>query len=209
MPPPSHATALLCPRAQMRRYATEPPALTTLPLPTWAGLVSIAVGGSAIYGASLSLRFPGWRPAKGALWLALSAGLGWCVFGPSLLLVTRRNAFACAHACLVTMAYGEAVLLSAAAANLLQSRLPPAAQLDPLRFNLVTVGLSNVLLPGRANCLPVESRPQLSSRYRIAKKGARNLCCRKLIAPCVFFSPARPVSSAGMCCGRCSIVATS
>jgi hypothetical protein len=146
MHPPSLFAALLHPRAQMRRYAADPPMFATLPLPAWAGLVGIAAGGSAIYGASLSLRFPGWRPDKGALWLALSAGLGWCVFGPSLLLVTRRNAFACAHACLVTMAYGEAVLLSGAAANLLQSRLPPAAQIDPLRFNLATVGFSNVLM---------------------------------------------------------------
>jgi hypothetical protein len=85
----------------MRRFAAEPPTLSTLPGPAWAGLVGIAVGGSAVYGASLSLRFPRWRPDNGALWLALSAGLGWCVFGPTLVLVTRRNALTCAHACLV------------------------------------------------------------------------------------------------------------
>jgi hypothetical protein len=130
----------------MRRFAAAPPTLSTLPLPTWAGLVGIAVGGSSVYGASLSRRFPRWRPTSGALWLALSAGLGWCVFGPTLLLVTRRNALTCAHACLVTMAYGEAVLVSGALANLLQAHAPRRNQVDPLRFNLATVGLSNVVM---------------------------------------------------------------
>jgi hypothetical protein len=57
-------------------------------------------------------------------------------------LVTRRNALTCAHACLVTMAYGEAVLVSGAAANLVQACSPPGNQIDPLHFNLATVGCS-------------------------------------------------------------------
>jgi len=143
---PTLSSALRHPRTQMRRFAAEPPTLSTLPVPTWVGLVGIAVGGSAVYGASLSRRFPRWRPTGGALWLALSAGLGWCVFGPTLLLVTRRNALTCAHACLVTMTYGEAVLVSGALANLLQAHAPRRNQVDPLRFNLATVGLSNVVM---------------------------------------------------------------
>lgn len=143
---PTLSSALYRPRTQMRRFVAAPPTLSTLPVSTWAGLVSIAVGGSAIYGASLSLRFPRWRPTSGALWLALSAGLGWCVFGPALVLATRRNAFTCAHACLVTMAYGEAVLVSGAAANLLQTHTALRDQVDPLRFNQATVGLSNVVM---------------------------------------------------------------
>lgn len=139
-------SALRHPRTHMRQFAATPPDLSTLPVPTWASLVSIAVGGSAIYGASLSLRFPGWRPTSGALWLALSAGLGWCVFGPTLVLVTRRNPCTCAHACLVTMAYGEAVLVSGALANLVQTHAPPHNQLDPTHFNLATVGVSNVVM---------------------------------------------------------------
>ncbi len=146
MPHVPLSSALRHPRTQMRRFATEPPTLSTLPVSTWAGLVGIAVGGSAVYGASLSRRFPRWRPTSGALWLALSAGFGWCVFGPTLLLVTRRNALTCAHACLVTMAYGEAVLVSGALANLLHTCSPPGNQIDPLRFNLATVGLSNVVM---------------------------------------------------------------
>ncbi len=146
MPSPTLSSALRHPRTQMRRFAAAPPTLSTLPVPTWAGLVGIAVGGSAVYGASLSRRFPRWRPTSGALWPALSAGLGWCVFGPTLLLITRRNALTCAHACLVTMAYGEAVLVSGALANLLQAHAPRRNQIDPLRFNLATVGLSNVVM---------------------------------------------------------------
>jgi hypothetical protein len=146
MPHLALASALRHPRTQMCRFAAAPPRLSMLPVRTWAGLVGIAVGGSAIYGASLSLRFPRWRPDSGALWLALSAGLGWCVFGPTLVLVTRRNALTCAHACLVTMAYGEAVLVSGAAANLPHACAPPDTQIDPLRFNLATVGCSNVVM---------------------------------------------------------------
>jgi hypothetical protein len=35
------------PRTQMHRFDAAPPTLSTLPEPTWAGLVGIAVGGSA------------------------------------------------------------------------------------------------------------------------------------------------------------------
>jgi hypothetical protein len=45
---------------RLLRFATEPPTLSTLSVSTWAGLVGIAVGGSAVYGASLSLHFPRW-----------------------------------------------------------------------------------------------------------------------------------------------------
>jgi len=72
MPHLTLTSALRHPRTQMRRFAAEPPTLSTLPVRTWAGLVGIAVGGSAIYGASLSLRFPRWRPISrraGAPWM--------------------------------------------------------------------------------------------------------------------------------------------
>lgn len=79
------------PHAALRAFDNAPPTPATLPYTTWAGLTGIAIGGSALYGASLSLVLPRWRPSAGALWLALSAGLGWFVFGPALVLVTRRN----------------------------------------------------------------------------------------------------------------------
>jgi hypothetical protein len=89
----------------------------SIPYRLWGSLATIAVGGSLVYGASLSLLFHRWRPGRSALWLALSAGGGWCIFGPLLVLVSRRRVQTCAQACLTTMTYGEAVLVSGAAVN--------------------------------------------------------------------------------------------
>lgn len=124
------------PVRQLRAFDTmwavkpQPPSLV------WAGLVAIAVGGSFLYGASLSFVFPQWHPVAGAVWLALSAGLGWCVLGPALILFCRRNPFTLAHACMVAMAYGEGVLVIGAAFNLLLARFPSGSPLSPLSFNI-------------------------------------------------------------------------
>jgi hypothetical protein len=88
-------------------------------LGVWFVFFLIAVFGSLLYGASLSLAFPGLNLQKGALLILLSAGLGWFVFGPLLLLATRLPLLLCAHACMVTMAYGELVLAFGALGNLL------------------------------------------------------------------------------------------
>ena len=134
------------PRQQLRAFDATNPTLFNLPCLTWVLLTGIAVIGSCIYGASLSLVFPQWRPTAGALWLALSAGLGWCVFGPMLVVATRRNAFTLAHACLVTMAYGEAVLVVGATLNLLMRVTNLMAVVPPGPFNLAWVALSNVVM---------------------------------------------------------------
>jgi hypothetical protein len=128
------------PRAQLRALDET----RNLPYTTWAGLTFIAVAGSMIYGASLSLVFPQWRVAEGAMWLTLSAGLSWCVFGPALVLLTRRHIFTCAHACLVTMAYGEAVLVTGACVNGVIAFAD--GQGVALFFNIVCVALSNVVM---------------------------------------------------------------
>jgi hypothetical protein len=108
----------LCrPAATLRQLDPLTPA--SVPWRTWTLLVLIAVGGSCTFGASLALQFPGWRPGAGAAWLALSAGLAWCLFGPALILLTRRSPWTLAHACLVTMAYGDGVLQLAAIGNVL------------------------------------------------------------------------------------------
>lgn len=109
--------ALGRPVATLKRL--DPLAPASVPWRTWALLVLIAVGGSCTFGASLALQFPGWRPGAGAAWLALSAGLAWCLFGPALMLLTRRSPWTLAHASLVTMAYGEGVLQLAALGNVL------------------------------------------------------------------------------------------
>lgn len=127
---------LRTPRQELRRVA----AVSRPPWITWFWLVGIAVGGSCIYGASLSMALRGWQAMHSAIWLALCAGLGWCVFFPVLLLVTGRGMIACGHACLVTMAYGEAVLLVGALVNLAITMPHPAA------LNFAIVALSNVVM---------------------------------------------------------------
>ena len=134
------------PRRQLVAFDDLPPTLSTLPLLTWGLLTGIAVIGSCLYGASLSLVFPQWRPTASALWLALSAGMGWCVFGPVLVAATRRNAFTLAHACLVTMAYGEAVLVTGALLNVMLRWTNLMAAVPPGPFNLAWVTLSNIVM---------------------------------------------------------------
>jgi len=149
---PSLWHCLRHPRRQLAAFDATRPALATVPYLTWCLLTAIAVIGSFIYGASLSLVLPQWRPGAGALWLALSAGLSWCVFGPVLVVAARRSAFTCAHACLVTMAYGEAVLCVGAMLNLL---LKAATIVPPGPFNLAWVGLSNIVM---ATALAIQLR---------------------------------------------------
>jgi hypothetical protein len=131
-----------------------------IPYGLWICLAGIAVGGSLLYGASLSLALPEWQPGSSALWLAFSAGLSWCLFGPALVLVTRRRVLTCAHACLVTMAYGEAVLAAGACLNLLFHLAPSLARsIAPGPTNLALVGVSNgvmaALLTGQMRALGV------------------------------------------------------
>src|SRR5258705_319141 len=76
----------------------------------WVALVFVAIAGSLFYGASLGLVLPGWDIAAAALWLALSAGLAWCVLIPVLCWVGRVGIASCFDACLVSMAFGEIVL---------------------------------------------------------------------------------------------------
>lgn len=112
-----------------------------IPWPLWGLLSAVAVGGSLLYGASLSRVLPGWQVGGSALWLALAAGVSWCVFGPALVIVTKQPARVCIHACLVTMAYGEAVLAFGALLNLLGILRPVAAA-----GNLAVVSISNAVM---------------------------------------------------------------
>lgn len=138
--------SLLSPGPTLRRLDASGPGSTRLPYRVWAALVAVAVLGSCLYGASLSLVLPRWRPWAGARWVALSAGLAWCVFGPGLMLLTRRHPLTLAHACLVTMAYGEAVLALGAGLNLLLRASGLSRRVPAGPFNLAWVGLSNVVM---------------------------------------------------------------
>jgi hypothetical protein len=133
------------PAKQLVAFQGLNPPLDELPFACWITLVAIAVLGSGFYGATLGLVIDGWRLGEGALLLTLSAGLAWCVFGPTLLAATRLPAFCGAHACLVTMAYGEAILAVGAAVNMLSwaTGLKPA---DSVAFNIAWVALSNLVM---------------------------------------------------------------
>lgn len=142
---PSLISCLSSPRKQLRAFELSCLSLKELPYNTWIALTVIAVVGSCLYGASLSLVLPDWQPTGGALWILLSAGLGWFIFGPSLIYITKKNIFICAQACMITMAYGEGVLTIAALVNLfLYFNLPVSLDLAMLNFTMVVV--SNIVM---------------------------------------------------------------
>lgn len=117
-------------------------------LPVWIGLVFVAFAGSLFFGASLAWAFPSWNRLHGALWLTLSAGTGWLLLGPTLIGVSRRPVREIAFACLVAMAYGEAVLAIGAVANFLLREHG-----DPVWRNGLVVAASNVVMAGRLSTL--------------------------------------------------------
>jgi hypothetical protein len=97
---------------------------------TWGWLTAVAVAGTVVYGSAL--------PRPSALRLLAATALSWCLFGPALVWVTRKRALTCAHACLVTMTYGIAVLAVGAGI----SRLLSPGSL----FHLAWVALSNAIM---------------------------------------------------------------
>ncbi len=116
----------------------------TIPFTRWSLLLAVAIGGSLLYGASLSLVLPGWNLGGAALWLTLSAGLAWGVFIPTLWLAARLPLWRCLDACLVTMAAGEVILASGALVNavLWWQDLAVNAAL----INALVVGISNIAM---------------------------------------------------------------
>jgi len=107
-------------------------------------LVTVAVVGSCLYGASLSLVFPAWLASTGAVWLTLSAGFAWCVFIPCLCAITRLPFATCFTACLVAMAAGEVVLVSGALVNVLLRAHGPFEH--AVWINGGTIAISNVAM---------------------------------------------------------------
>ncbi len=132
-------------REQIKAFEASPITWQSVPYGIWAALTAIAVIGSCIYGASLSLVLPSWQLTSGALWILLSAGFGWFIFGPTLIFVTKKNIFTCAHACMVTMAYGEGVLTLTALVNLILAfNLPVSFDVGVFNFSMVVV--SNIVM---------------------------------------------------------------
>ena len=114
---------------------------------TWpirALLVAVAVGGSCLYGASLSWTLPGWSAGGSAVWMAVSAGLAWLVFIPALAIVARRSLACCLDASLLAMAVGEVVLIAGAGMNALVLMRPSAAV--AIALNSFIVAFSNITM---------------------------------------------------------------
>lgn len=113
-------------------------------LVVWLGLIAIAVTGSGIFGASLSLVLPAWKLWSGAAWLILSAGLAWVVFIPALAWGTRESLAVCFHVSLLTMAAGEIVLITGALLNAALWAI--AATHHAAAINASVVACSNVVM---------------------------------------------------------------
>ena len=143
---PSLRRSLRHPCQQLQAFDEMQSSRASIPYRLWASLAAIAVGGSLVYGASLSLLFRTWRPGRSALWLALSAGGGWCIFEPLLVLLSRRRAQTCAQACLTTMAYGEVVLVSGAGINVWLHLKGSFKEAVLARWNFALIGLSNLVM---------------------------------------------------------------
>ncbi len=113
-------------------------------LTVWLMLIGIAVAGSGIFGASLSLVLPEWNVWSGAAWLILSAGIAWLVFIPALAHFCRESLAVCFHVSLITMAAGELVLTTGALLNL--CLWASAATHHAALINASVVACSNVVM---------------------------------------------------------------
>lgn len=109
------------------------------PIRLWTSLAAIAVLGSLFCGAALAQQLD-WNIGGAGLWMALSAGLGWCVLGLVLMISTRQPLRVLAQACLVTMAYGEGVLFVGAMFNLFVRMAHPGW------VDAGMIGISNVVM---------------------------------------------------------------
>ena len=114
------------------------------PWSCWVALTMVAVGGSLFYGMSLAWAFPSWRPAGAAAWMAASAGVAWCAFGPVLVALAGKPVATVAQACLVTMALGELILVAGAIGNALLAASGTFA-LAPM-FNIACVATANLAM---------------------------------------------------------------
>ncbi|AIE85954.1 hypothetical protein [Fimbriimonas ginsengisoli] len=113
---------------------------SSTPWRRWILLALVAIGGSLFYGATLAHMLPKSDLLRGALWLTLSAGTGWILLGPALILFAQKPISVVADACLVAMACGEVVLAIGGVLNL--------ALVTGIPFNIVVVAMSNVLMAG-------------------------------------------------------------
>lgn len=117
-----------------------------LPIGAWALFAAIAVVGSFAYGASVARVVPGWDIVRGGLWVVISTAPAWPILGLGLIRMTRTPLWFCFHACLVTMTYGIAILLTGAGLNWMLGTSGVFERVDPARYNYAVVGVSNVVM---------------------------------------------------------------
>jgi hypothetical protein len=198
---PSLRRSLHHPCQQLQAFDEMQSGRVSIPYRLWASLAALAVGGSLVYGASLSLFFHRLRPQRSALWLALSAGGSWCIFGPLLVLLSHRRAQTCVQACLTTMAYGEAVLVSGAGINVWLHLKGSFKEAALACWNVALVGISNLVmataLTGQLRALGVPAWKTLLSwmvvlngggallfgLFRRLLQGERSCSGRKILSP--------------------------
>ncbi|MGC3957882.1 MAG: hypothetical protein QM813_08030 [Verrucomicrobiota bacterium] len=115
---------------------------TTLNWPYRLLLAGVAFGGSALYAWSFAHvpQREQWLPIASAIGIA--AGISWVLFGLLLLAVTRTrpSMLAWVDACLLTMAAGMTIKMTAVTANLI---LPPGAS-----FHLAVLLTANLAMAG-------------------------------------------------------------
>ena len=101
--------------------------------------------------------------------LTVPTASSWCVFGPILIWLTRLNPFTCAYACLITMAYGEIILLAGSVINLVVGAHKPdmTTSTNLFNFNEILIIISDavmaLLLAGQLRALGVPIWKTLSA----------------------------------------------
>jgi hypothetical protein len=106
-----------------------------IPWAAWLGFVLLAFAGTALFGAGQG----SWTEAGR---LVFGAGGAWMVLIPALWIATRLAFPVLLQACLVTMAYGELVLLT----GVVMPRFPGGPETWVLISNLIMAAALTVLL---------------------------------------------------------------
>ena len=104
------------------------PRLSARRLGLWCGLIAFAIGGSCVFGASLSWVLPELENGSRRGLARAVGGLAWMLFIPALALIARRPIAVCFEASLITMAAGEVMLLGGALANSVCAGWPDCAR---------------------------------------------------------------------------------
>jgi predicted DCC family thiol-disulfide oxidoreductase YuxK len=144
-PPMTLFRALRHPLQQMVELNEHP----IIPYTVWLALVAIAVVNSFLFGGILGVVVGNARVGIfGGMWVTLSAGMSWALLIPALWKISGKPLLLILHASLVTMAYGEIVLLAGEIVSLLfhafaGPELRAPAQLIPWASAVL---LSNVLM---------------------------------------------------------------